>query len=648
MIGRSHRHTVGDDTSSLAATAQITGSSNASSSSITDGSNQNIVLDIVDGGVGAAQGFVQGFFGDGLKGNIEFAGSLLNWIYTTNLVGIIPNNYYSFFFGGPNGYQQAFDGYAAPVKAIKKTIDAARQYGPVAFRTASDMARLFSSDYLNALADGNQSNVAGLTANWYRTASLETRLVLDMVDPVVKTIVKELNSLTIKEKAHLIGRVNGLVTFEVLLSVATSGAGTAVKAGKVSEFLYDMSKFKFVTKYDNTGKITATLQKFADRLAVVLNTRVCFVAGTLVSTADGFKPIEELKVGDLVLTRNEFADGEETDNDYQPVTELITTHPGELLELTLSDGNSEETLTTTANHPFYSLDTRSFIHADQLEESSRVASADGQPLTVTAISRRMASEGENFTTYNIEVAGSHTYFVGRQRAWVHNTSTACKAAMKRFADVLDELDELGQPADKTKAVEEMLELLRSMEKSGDIQPGSVPQHFNDALRELANPDPPITPRLTADEVTKYSKLEPNSAARLIAEVGLVDEVTLKIPADKPSLELRIIPHRIANGKLRRPIVGGRLASFKGQLIDFVITMDGRLIVGRAHSVLSSGESVRFAGRMKFSSSGYLKVVDNWSGHYETPAIAEKALKFLEKKGVNTSNAIAKNYDLSGL
>ncbi len=213
------------------------------------------------------------------------------------------------------------------------------------------MARLFSSDYLNALADGNHSKVAGLTANWYRTASPETLLVLDMVDPVVKTIVEELDSLTIKEKAHLIGRVNGLVTFEVLLSVATSGAGTAVKAGKVSEFLYDMSKFKFVTKYDSTGKITATLQKFADRLAIVLNTRVCFVAGTLVATEQGFTPIEELKVGDLVLTRNEFADGEETDNDYQPVTELITTHPSELLELTLSDGESEETLTTTANHP---------------------------------------------------------------------------------------------------------------------------------------------------------------------------------------------------------------------------------------------------------------------------------------------------------
>ncbi len=496
------------------------------------------------------------------------------------------------------------------------------------------MARLFSPDYLNALADGNQSKVAGLTANWYRTALPETRLVLDMVDPVVKTIVKELNSLTIKEKAHLIGRVNGLVTFEVLLSVATSGAGTAVKAGKVSEFLYDMSKFKFVTKYDSTGKITATLQKFADRLAIVLNTRVCFVAGTLVSTAEGFKPIEELKVGDLVLTRNEFADGEETDNDYQPVTELITTHPSELLKLTLSDGNSEETLTTTANHPFYSLDTKSFIHADQLEESSRVASADGQPLTVTAISRRAASEGETFTTYNIEVASSHTYFVGRQRAWVHNTSTPCKVAMKRFTDVLDEL---GESADKTKAAEEMLELLRSMEKSGDIPPGSVSRHYNEALWELANPDPPITPKLTADEVTELSKLAPNRG--LIHGTGGapgIFEIGSRAKSDKAFRAL-----------LDRKGLEGRAVEFVYLPDEGILAINKRIDYRRAgprfpgsdgspHSTIRSTlpESKTVVGGNIRPRDGKL-YTDELSGHYGenwTPEIQVKFAQFMKEHG----------------
>ena len=35
-------------------------------------------------------------------------------------------------------------------------------------------------------------------------------------------------------------------------------------------------------------------------------TSYCFVAGTLVTTEDGFKPIEEIEVGDKVLSENEF------------------------------------------------------------------------------------------------------------------------------------------------------------------------------------------------------------------------------------------------------------------------------------------------------------------------------------------------------
>lgn len=35
-------------------------------------------------------------------------------------------------------------------------------------------------------------------------------------------------------------------------------------------------------------------------------TSYCFVAGTLVTTEDGFKPIEEIKVGDKDLSENEF------------------------------------------------------------------------------------------------------------------------------------------------------------------------------------------------------------------------------------------------------------------------------------------------------------------------------------------------------
>ncbi|MDA3876521.1 MAG: polymorphic toxin-type HINT domain-containing protein [Halothiobacillus sp.] len=45
-----------------------------------------------------------------------------------------------------------------------------------------------------------------------------------------------------------------------------------------------------------------------------------FVAGTLVHTEDGLKPIEQIKVGDRVLSRHESGEGELC---YQPVTQTF-------------------------------------------------------------------------------------------------------------------------------------------------------------------------------------------------------------------------------------------------------------------------------------------------------------------------------------
>ncbi len=202
------------------------------------------------------------------------------------------------------------------------------------------------------------TTAARLMANWLRTASPDTLLVMEVAGPVIQQIAKEIESMTVENKAYLIGRAAGLITFETLLSMATVGSVTAVKAAKASDTLFDISKFDFVPDFKNASNLRGILQKFSDKLAVVLDTKVCFVAGTPVATPDGLKPIEELSVGDLVLTRNEFAAGDDSDNGYESVTELITTHPSELLELTFSDGDSEETLTTTPNHPFYSLDTK--------------------------------------------------------------------------------------------------------------------------------------------------------------------------------------------------------------------------------------------------------------------------------------------------
>ncbi len=74
----------------------------------------------------------------------------------------------------------------------------------------------------------------------------------------------------------------------------------------------------------------------------------CFVEGTLVRTIDGYKPIQEIKDGDLVYTINEGSGIEEV----KPVisTHEYTDHSEDLLELEFEDGTI---VRCTENHKFY-------------------------------------------------------------------------------------------------------------------------------------------------------------------------------------------------------------------------------------------------------------------------------------------------------
>ena len=70
-----------------------------------------------------------------------------------------------------------------------------------------------------------------------------------------------------------------------------------------------------------------------------------FTPGTLVSTAQGLKPIGELKVGDEVLAYNEQTD---TTGTYTIAAVLV--HPDPIIITLLVDGKWIE---TTPEHPFY-------------------------------------------------------------------------------------------------------------------------------------------------------------------------------------------------------------------------------------------------------------------------------------------------------
>ncbi|ANP44469.1 polymorphic toxin-type HINT domain-containing protein [Candidatus Viadribacter manganicus] len=154
----------------------------------------------------------------------------------------------------------------------------------------------------------------------------------------------------------------------------------------------------------------------ADALSSGARATCCFVAGTLVETSDGLRPIEEIEVGDLVLSRNETT-GETA---YKPVTELVRRHERQVWRLTFAvmaagGVSSEATFGTTDDHPWRTADGR-WVRTDELQVGMEILRANGAPARVAAVVRT----GEVTSTYNLEVAEWHTYFVGEARVWVHN------------------------------------------------------------------------------------------------------------------------------------------------------------------------------------------------------------------------------------
>ncbi|MGJ4788136.1 polymorphic toxin-type HINT domain-containing protein, partial [Leptospira koniambonensis] len=139
--------------------------------------------------------------------------------------------------------------------------------------------------------------------------------------------------------------------------------------------------------------------------------RSCFVAGTLVWTKDGQRPIETIKVGDIVLSWNE----ESGQNEYRTVTETFINPTTTILKITYADGTAIE---TTWNHQFY-LQQGLWVNAKDLMAGDLSLNSQSETVVVASIVEIIKNE----TVYNFEVEKNHTYFVGKGGILVHNPAT---------------------------------------------------------------------------------------------------------------------------------------------------------------------------------------------------------------------------------
>ena len=140
-------------------------------------------------------------------------------------------------------------------------------------------------------------------------------------------------------------------------------------------------------------------------------TMKCFVAGTLILTAEGLKRIEEIKTGDRVLS----ADTETMTSEYKTVLETFVRRTNEIIHIFIEN----EEITTTVDHPFW-VNGKGFVLAMNLVIGSELINDKGDIVCVENIRRETNRDGVE--VFNFKVEDFHTYYVGENGILVHNAN----------------------------------------------------------------------------------------------------------------------------------------------------------------------------------------------------------------------------------
>jgi len=134
----------------------------------------------------------------------------------------------------------------------------------------------------------------------------------------------------------------------------------------------------------------------------------CFVAGTPVRTIDGHQPIESVRVGDRLLTQDVTTGA----LGFESVLVVHHNAPAKTIRVALDNG---ETITASTYHRFWQVG-KGWAMAKQLRNGDILRTLGG-------IARVVSLEpGATIPVFNLDVAGTRTFFVGMKDALVHDNT----------------------------------------------------------------------------------------------------------------------------------------------------------------------------------------------------------------------------------
>ena len=163
-------------------------------------------------------------------------------------------------------------------------------------------------------------------------------------------------------------------------------------------------------RYSNSGGYNTTSANTPT--ATPKKTHGCFLKGTKVVTKAGMKKIEEISIGDIVLSFN----CENMKNEYHTVTNIFVHKKSKdfLYSLKIEDF----VVDATSMHRFYIKKNSDFewVEARKLKVGDVVMNSNFQYHKIKEILKKHIKED----VYNIEVEQNHNYYVTENEILVHN------------------------------------------------------------------------------------------------------------------------------------------------------------------------------------------------------------------------------------
>ena len=161
------------------------------------------------------------------------------------------------------------------------------------------------------------------------------------------------------------------------------------------------TKYQVVAYTDDNRKIDEILVSYV----------YCFVKGTKVKTENGFKNIEDIKIGDKVYSYN-------LDNNSLELKKVLNTIKSNTID-TYKATIGGKTVEMSPKHQLYIID-KGWVRAYDLNVNDKLLDVNGKQVSISKI--EYIKYDSPIDTYNLTIEGNNNYFVTDIQVLVHNAS----------------------------------------------------------------------------------------------------------------------------------------------------------------------------------------------------------------------------------